>query len=221
MPEKVRFEALPRGRHRLTREQVRASQRGRLLLGMAEAVAEKGYARTSVADVLKRGGVSRETFYQHFSDKEACFLAALDQGTKIMEELFDRELVADASEPPLLRFERALDIYLTTLAAEPALARVFFLEAYAAGPAAQRKRYAVQDRFVAAVYDNFRDDPAWQDLPDLEFACRAIVAAVGQLVAAALVAGRPEELTALRDPVIALIRHFIGAGDRAGGAAPE
>ena len=69
---------LPRGRHRLTREEVTASQRGRMLEAMAEAVAEKGYTHMAVADVVSGAGVSRETFYQHFADKEDCFLAAFD-----------------------------------------------------------------------------------------------------------------------------------------------
>src|SRR5262245_45924053 len=67
---------LPRGRHRLAREAVLESQRGRMLRAMAHAVLEKGYVNTTVADVLSRARVSRETFYEQFRDKEDCFLAA-------------------------------------------------------------------------------------------------------------------------------------------------
>ena len=73
---------LPRGRHSLSREEVRASQRRRMLEAMANATAEKGYVHTTVADVIKRAGVSRETFYEHFSDKEDCFIAAYDAGVE-------------------------------------------------------------------------------------------------------------------------------------------
>ena len=73
---------LPRGPHRLAREEVLASQRGRMLAAIAEAVAEKGYAATTVADVVGRAGVSRKTFYEHFADKEECFLAAWDAGRR-------------------------------------------------------------------------------------------------------------------------------------------
>ena len=69
---------LPRGPHRLAREVVEASQRGRLLDAMARVVAEKGYGAASVADVIARAGVSRQTFYVHFRDKLDCFLAAYD-----------------------------------------------------------------------------------------------------------------------------------------------
>src|SRR3954451_610367 len=77
-------ERLPRGPHGLTREEVAASQRGRLLLAMAGAAAEKGYAHTTVADVIAGAGVSRATFYEHFAGKEDCFVAAFDAGVEIM-----------------------------------------------------------------------------------------------------------------------------------------
>src|SRR2546423_5503381 len=69
---------LPSGRHGLTREEVMASQRARLVDAMVHVVADKGYAATTVADVVERAGVSRRTFYEQFADKEACFLAAYD-----------------------------------------------------------------------------------------------------------------------------------------------
>ena len=47
---------------------------------MAQVVSDKGYAATTVADVVERAGVSRRTFYEQFADKEACFLAAYDAG---------------------------------------------------------------------------------------------------------------------------------------------
>lgn len=69
-------EALPRGPHALSREQVQAAQQQRLLKAMAYCVGEKGYLQTSVADVLGRAGVSRATFYALFKDKESCFIVA-------------------------------------------------------------------------------------------------------------------------------------------------
>jgi len=74
---------LPRGRHRLSRNDVIASQRERMLVAMAVAVAERGYVRTSVADVIRRARVSRETFYEQFEDKEACFMAAFESAAEL------------------------------------------------------------------------------------------------------------------------------------------
>src|SRR3954465_9903368 len=71
---------LPRGPHGLERDVVLASQRGRMLGAMADAVARKTYAGTTVADGVAGAGVSRKTFYEHFRDKEECFLAGFDAG---------------------------------------------------------------------------------------------------------------------------------------------
>jgi AcrR family transcriptional regulator len=79
--EQRRFAAtrpLPRGPHSLTREQVAANQRRRLLEGMIDAIGEKGYAASTVSDVIKRAGVSRKAFYEHFLNKDECFLATYD-----------------------------------------------------------------------------------------------------------------------------------------------
>src|SRR5215475_4448379 len=71
-------EQLPRGRHGLSRRAVTESQRRRILRALVEAVADRGYAETRVADVIAVAGVSRKTFYELFADKEDCFLAAFE-----------------------------------------------------------------------------------------------------------------------------------------------
>src|SRR5438874_4109885 len=73
-----KFPTLPRGHHRLSRDEVGAAQRTRLLLAVVEVVAERGYAGATVGDVLRRARISRQTFYENFSNKEDCFLAAFD-----------------------------------------------------------------------------------------------------------------------------------------------
>src|SRR5690606_27791454 len=70
---------LPRGPHDLTRAEVRQSQRERLYMAMIDAVAAKGYASTTVADVVARSGVSRATFYELFEGKDDCFRATYAQ----------------------------------------------------------------------------------------------------------------------------------------------
>src|SRR4051794_24535271 len=90
---------LPRGRHAAPREVVWESQRGRMLAAMATAVGEKGYAEVAVADVIARAGVSRKTFYEHFENKQQCFLAAYDAGVEMMLGAID-EAIADAGSDP-------------------------------------------------------------------------------------------------------------------------
>src|SRR5262249_28796564 len=82
---------LPAGRHKLPREFVVRSQRDRLLDAMAQACAAEGYGRATVAAVIARAGVSRKTFYEQFSDREDCFLAAYDA---IVSQFIERVIAA-------------------------------------------------------------------------------------------------------------------------------
>src|SRR5437870_5361711 len=96
---RVKSKALPRGQHALPRHVVAGTQRRRLHDGAVAAVAEKGYAATTVADIIASAGVSRSTFYEHFTDKEHCVLSAYDEGA---EQQFAEvmEAGADADADP-------------------------------------------------------------------------------------------------------------------------
>jgi AcrR family transcriptional regulator len=185
---------LPRGPHRLAREVVLASQRGRLLDGIAQVVAEKGYGAATVADVIERAGVSRKTFYEHFRDKEACFLAAYDTGVEVLLATL-READRDIADP-LERTRARVRAYLETLAAEPAFARTFLIEVAAAGQRALRRRREVHDEFAASTREVVPGDGA----PD-EFSLAA-VGATQELVTRWVEDGRTAELPALEDTVV-------------------
>jgi AcrR family transcriptional regulator len=195
---------LPRGPHRLAREQVLASQRGRMLNGIAEAVAAKGYAATTVADVVSRAGVSRKTFYEHFADKEECFLAAYDTGVEILYGAIAAagEGIAD----PIERMRAGVHAHLATLSAEPHFARAFLIEIVAAGPRAEARRAEVHARFahrLAAVHAAARRDlPSLPEVPHALF--RASVGAFNELVAEYVREGRTRQLGELEDTILHL-----------------
>src|SRR5256885_3531334 len=118
---------LPRGPHRLRREVVEASQRERMLDAIVQAVADKGYSGTTVGDVVSRAGVSRKTFYEHFADKEDCFLAAC---TYVADTLYDAVArTIDAARTPSERLELLVRTYLRSLRASPRGAIAFIIEA--------------------------------------------------------------------------------------------
>lgn len=72
------YKRLPHGPHRLARNEVIKHQRARIYGALVEVVAERGYERTSVKQIIGLAGVSRRSFYEQFSNKEECFLAAFD-----------------------------------------------------------------------------------------------------------------------------------------------
>ena len=201
--------ALPRGRHNLTRDQVTGAQRDRMMRGMADAVAERGYAATTVADVLRRGGVSRETFYEQFTGKQDCFLATLDRSGELLLLVIGSQFDGGAGTP-LERFDRGLRTYLDALAAESTVATVVLLESLAAGEPARERRFAIQERFAVVVATNFADDPTWQRLPDPLFAARTLVGGISSMVISTLAAGRPTDLPTLHAPTMALLRALSG-----------
>jgi AcrR family transcriptional regulator len=190
---------LPRGPHNLSRDQVVGSQCARLMRAIAEATAERGYAQTSVADVLARARVSRETFYQQFSSKQDCFIAAYEQAADSVLGMLEREAASPGA--PLERFDRTVRVYLDALAAEPAFARLFMVEVYAAGDDVLERRMQIQERFEQLMIDGFgaHGEAEW-------FACRALVAAIITMVTARLAAGDAAGLGALHGPLVELVR---------------
>jgi AcrR family transcriptional regulator len=173
---------LPRGTHGLDPGVVAASQRTRLLEAVGRAVAEKGYAGATIDDIVRGAGVSKKTFYDHFSDKLDCFLAAYEAAS---DELLARLRQAQSSGDGWLDRTRAgVVAYLRWLAAEPALARVFLIEVAAAGPVAAERRERIRDRYAEVLrelQDDARTDiPALPRLPDEIF--HALVAAIDEVV---------------------------------------
>jgi AcrR family transcriptional regulator len=179
-----------------------------MLVAMTEAVAERGFTRTTVADVISRARVSRETFYEQFSDKEDCFLAALDGAAGLLAGGMSDAFAAPAD--PFDRLDAGLGAYLETLASEPAAARTFLIEVYGAGDAAIARRITVMERFVDLVagFTGARD-------PQARFRCEVLVGAVSSMVTMRVAAGDHASLPALREPLMALARELLDTEEAA------
>jgi AcrR family transcriptional regulator len=200
-------EQLPRGRHGLSRDEVLASQRGRMLDAICQAVAQKGYAQTSVADVIESAGVSRETFYEHFADKEACFLAAYELASATLQEAIADALPSETADP-LDRYDRAMAAYLETMSRERAYARVFLIDVYGAGPAALARRFRVFQAFVDMIAGLFGARSAAD-----RALCEALVGAVSSLVTIRVAVGEFDQLPGLRSQIREIARRLDpGAG---------
>jgi AcrR family transcriptional regulator len=141
--------ALP-GRHSLPREFIAQHQRARIIAALGEETVAKGYRAVTVADIVRRAGIARNTFYENFSSKEDCFLEACDFA---VSEALARVVDAGGKFDTWPAMVRAgLAAFLEYVAAEPALARTCIVEALSAGPAAV-ERY---ERSIQAFVPFFR-----------------------------------------------------------------
>jgi AcrR family transcriptional regulator len=155
---------LPAGRHGYSREQVAHHQRERLIAGLAEAVAEKGYPAVTLTDIVKHAKVSRRVFYANFESREQCFLAAFEV---VVAHL--HELVAEASEPvdgwprQAIAATRAV---LAFFATEPDLAHLCLVESRAAGPAVTARFNEAAGELVPLLGQGRAERPEGERLPD-------------------------------------------------------
>ncbi len=200
----VRPAASPRSgfaeRHRATREAVLASQWGRLIAAMVESVQAKGYSATTLSDIVGRARVSRSTFYEHFANKEECFVEAVHTGidivaTRIAEELAQLPPDADA----LAKIRSIVDTYCEMIAAEPDFAHVVLVESFKVDQAAVAYRDLAVDRF-AELYRAFYNQARAADptLPELANDLIALIPeAIGERTRRTLVSDGPARVPEL------------------------
>jgi AcrR family transcriptional regulator len=208
------IEVLPRPRYLNTRDELRASQRGRLICAIADAVAEKGYAATTVADVIEHAGVSRKTFYEHFSDKEDCFLAAYDHGAKATYEAMIR-----AAEG-LRDWRELLDSVLTTwlefLDADLAFTRAYMIEFWGAGDAARERWKLRRDRtgeLMKTLHQLARkEDPSIARVSDTVVA--AVVGGVNRVLISHVLSGDEAPLITLKPELLRFIKLALTSHER-------
>ena len=167
-------------------------------------MAEQGYAETSVADIIKSAGVSRQTFYELFPSKQECFLAGYSnrQGSLIAAMLH-----IPVSKSPMDTFATLLGAYLTAMASNPALARLYLLGVYTAGTKAVAKRLDLQQQFVMGVAKMFGAHSA-QD----RFSCQALVAAISTLVTNALLQDDSQAVLDLHQPLVEIAQRMMAPG---------
>lgn len=146
---------LPPGRHKLSREEVRESQRQRLIAAATESLAEHGYGQISVTGVAKGAGVSTATFYKRFDDLWACLLAANESAADRLCERIEAACAA-ADRYPRERGEAGIAAALALLAAEPPLALVLSTEPPSRARALWAARLRLATR-LAGLLRNARD----------------------------------------------------------------
>jgi AcrR family transcriptional regulator len=189
---------LPPGRHGLPRDLVAESQRERLLNGVVDAVAEHGYNAATITRITAAAKVSRRSFYEHFPDKEACFLAAYEMiDAHVRGSMLE---APGASEPWPQRVAPRLAALLDVLSRDPAVARFFLVEPLAAGgEVAARYRDSTQ-----LLAETLRPDPASAGA-DVEVRDQALIGGVCTLIVRRLNAEVAEQLPELLGDLVELV----------------
>jgi len=120
-----------------------------MVAAAVETVAELGYAGMTVAQVIERARVSRKTFYDTFADREDCFLAAFEHTHsrvwRLAVEACDRE--SRWSD----RIRLGLARLLIFVEDEPALAKLWVVEALGAGDSVLRRRAQALEEFAEII----------------------------------------------------------------------
>lgn len=151
------------GRHPLPKEFIARHQRARITAALTEEVDARGYRAVTVADIVRRAGIARNTFYENFSSKEDCFLVAFEAGVEEARRRVDIA-VAEADGWPL-RVKAGLAAFLHYVAAEPALARTCIVEALSVGPAGVELYERSIQSFVPLFRLGRKVSPHGEELP--------------------------------------------------------
>lgn len=179
--------------------------RHRLMDGLATAIDEKGYSAATIGDVVRHARVSKRTFYEHFADKEECFLACYAYAS----ELALRAVVAGAGTGGcwLQRVRGSVRAYLATLRLHPALTRTLLLEVHGAGQRALVMRRRVLSRFSRMLCDLVDEGrKANSGVQELSPAMStALVGGINELVLYAVEHSGAEHLGELEETIVDLV----------------
>jgi AcrR family transcriptional regulator len=198
---------LPAGRHGLPREFVVQNQRERIVTALVDVVAERGYNATTVANITKAASVSRRTFYEHFADKEACFLAAYEMVADHIAA--SMRAAAESFEEWPQKVRAALATMLSFLAGEPDLARLCMIEPIAAGGEIAARHRASMQGLVEILKAGRPEHGGDRPLP--EATEEALVGGIVSLIVREISAGRTEKLEQLLPDLVELtLAPYVG-----------
>jgi AcrR family transcriptional regulator len=166
--------------------------RDRLIAAMAASIEQKGYRETTVADVVRLARTSRRNFYEHFVDRDACFLALFDATNDAM--MLEITSAVRPDEPLGRQVDRAVDAYIANVSAQPALYSSFVRELPGLGEAGADRAQATLERFaqmlIGLVDSGRRAQPEMAARPLTMDSAIIIVGGLRELLVIALQRGR-------------------------------
>lgn len=192
-PLSERLSGTSPGKRLTPNDYVTQNQRERMLLATADLVADRGYQKTTIELIAKSARVALVTFYEHFSSKEDCFLAAFDESIAAAREVFAELL--DTERAWQEQISTGIELFLEMVVKEPARAKLCIVEAQAAGTESLARYQAMLESVAPKLREGRAYNPRSGRLPDgLEV---AIAGGIAWLVHQRLVADDTEDLKAL------------------------
>ncbi len=189
----------------------KTATREKILEAALAVFSQKGYHRAVVDDIVRVSGTSKGAVYHHFPNKEALFLALVDEFASHLAGAVD-----DAIEPQhgaLNKVEGALRAALETFSRHRQLARILLLEAVSLGPTYETKRAEVHRRFANLIKGYLDEAVGEGSIPplDSEVATLAWLGAINEVVIQWLHTGRPDLLAKALPALTPLLLRSIGA----------
>jgi AcrR family transcriptional regulator len=120
--------------------------RQRLLDALEEGIAEDGYPRTTVADIVRRARTSRRTFYEHFDSREACFVALLTDANA--EQVRQIAAAVDATAPWRSQVRQAVEAWISSGEFRSSLMLSWIRDVPSLGDAARRLQRDAMENFI-------------------------------------------------------------------------
>ena len=146
-----------------SREEGARNQLERLYGAMVASVTDKGYAATTVGDLLDLSGVSGSSFYDLFRDMEDCFLAPFDALLEMATEIASTELDGEGTLEE--RARRGLRKMFESVVFQPAAADLCFNHIYDVGPRGYEALEGAMTRFGAMVGATLAEMSGREELP--------------------------------------------------------
>jgi AcrR family transcriptional regulator len=137
-----------------------SSQPERLIAALRLLVSESGYRDLSIAKLVERADVSRQTFRRHFGDRDACFLTAFGASADV---LLEQVRLATRGEEPARAAAAACEAMVSFAAADPDAALLVFGESVR-GSAPLRE---AGEQLLGAIAEivGSAQGRAWRDIP--------------------------------------------------------
>ncbi|RYZ12039.1 MAG: TetR/AcrR family transcriptional regulator [Comamonadaceae bacterium] len=174
---------------------------------MTKAVGAKGYADTTIADIVREAAVSRRSFYEHFATKADCLIALYRAASE--QALMVLSAAVDAQQPWETQVEHAVAAYFDFLAQDQALLKTLFVEILGLGLPGLAVRRGVNEQIAEFVMASTRRPDGTRLSPELAM---AVVGGINELILQAVEQDRSGELGSLVAPATRLIRGVAAGG---------